>query len=825
MRRLLLSLLLASFLILLPAAAQDAPLAPEEIRGEVVYIPYPVPLTLDGDLSDWAGVPWVTVDRGTQLSPDPANNGSFRFALASDGDRTLFVAMTSVDGVIVTGQHGPDFWNEDSLEFYLNLTGDFGADAYDSGIFQVNINPGDIGLADPAAVTLSGTNATSSGTRALVFATPDGWGFEAAVPLPFSPSHGLEIGLQAHANGSNEGSRSVKLIWSNADTADASYNTPSVFGRGLFFSIGSDDIPQPSVVIEEVPLPFIAVNQTGYAPSAIKIAVYPYASTANGTAFTLVDTATNASVYAGFTAPGFLDDASGDTVSLIDFSAFTTPGTYILRVNDAVSVPFRIASGLYAPLAIDALRYFYLNRSGIELTADHAGQPYARPAGHLTDNAVTCFNGTDAAGRTWPGCDYRLDASGGWYDAGDYGKYVVNAGISAWTLLNLYERFPDAVPDSALNIPESGDGIPDVLSEARWEVDWMLRMQIPAGQPNAGLVHHKLHGLQWDGLPQLPAPDFDVNDPARGRYLMPVSTAATLNLAAVAAQCARIWRDIDPAFADRCLTAAVTAYDAAIQSPGLYYDPQVPGNGGGPYDDQNLADEFFWAAAELLSTTGERLYLNGVLANVEVMEPAGFEAGQQDSLYWGDVTLLALIRLATGENIPADIQADARTYLLSVAGHSAAQLSREGYRTPLADYAWGSNSDALNKALVMAYAYDLTADPVYRDAVILTMDWILGRNALNFSFVSGYGTHAMQHPHHRVWADSPNGVYPPVPPGALAGGPNSNPSDTPAMNPEVAGQPRAKRYIDHIDSYSTNEVAINWNAPLAWVAAWLNQME
>lgn len=819
-------LLVCLFLLcLMPAAAQDT-LVPEEIPGEVVYIAFPVPLTLDGDLSDWAGVPFITVDRGLMLSPDPANNGSFQFALASDGTQ-LFIAMTVVDGALITGQHGGDYWNEDSLEFYLNLSGDFGATGYDAGIFQVNINPGDIGNSDPAAVTLTGTNAHSSNTQAFVFETEDGWGFEAVVPLPFTPEHGSEVGVQAHANGSNEGDRTVKLIWSNADTSDTSYSNPRVFGRGLFFEIGRTDIPEPSVVVEEVQVPFIAVNQHGYAPNSTKYAIYPYASTGYGTAFLLVDAETGANVYAGTMRTGKLDDASGDIVSLIDFSAFTTPGTYVIRVNDAVSVPFRIAEGLYAPLTVDALRYFYLNRSGIELDAAHAGEAYARSAGHLTDNNVTCYSGTDTAGRTWDGCDYRLDASGGWYDAGDFGKYVVNGGITAWTLLNLYEHLPSAVPDGALNIPESGDGTPDVLSEARWEVDWMLRMQVPDGQPNAGLVHHKLHGLQWDGLPALPPTDPDVDAPDRGRYLMPVSTAATLNVAAVGAQCARVFRPFDAEFADRCLAAAVKAYDAAIQNPSLFHDGQIPGNGGGPYDDQSLTDEFLWAAAELYVTTGEDVYREAVLANREFADARTlYVSGVQDGMYWADVTLPALIALATGDNVQDDIKATAREYLIEVGSHSLRTLLNEGYRTPLADYAWGSNSDALNKALIMAYMYDFTGDAAYKTAVGEVMDWILGRNALNVSFISGYGTHSMEHPHHRVWADTPDGRFPPPPPGAIAGGPNSNPSD-PATQaaPEVVSQPRAKRYIDHIDSYSTNEVAINWNAPLSWVSAWLQVRE
>jgi endoglucanase len=137
-------------------------------------------------------------------------------------------------------------------------------------------------------------------------------------------------------------------------------------------------------------------------------------------------------------------------------------------------------------------------------------------------------------------------------------------------------------------------------------------------------------------------------------------------------------------------------------------------------------------------------------------------------------------------------------------------------------YSWGSNANLLNNAVVMAYAHRLTGDARYLDAVVQSMDYILGRNGLNFSFVSGYGTHTMQHPHHRFWAGRPGSGFPNVPPGVVAGGPNANPSDPEAMAPDIAGSAPAKRYIDDIGSWSTNEVTINWNAPLAWVAAFLD---
>ncbi|MCC6803744.1 MAG: glycoside hydrolase family 9 protein [Anaerolineae bacterium] len=566
------------------------------------------------------------------------------------------------------------------------------------------------------------------------------------------------------------------------------------------------------------PAEFVSVNQTGYFPNGVKIAVYPTEQETSQTfEWLLVDEASGATVASGQTQPGFRDMASGDFVRLIDFSGVTAPGRYVMKVGGASSVPFTIGSDIYESLAVDALRYFYLNRSGIELDPQHAGQ-WARPDGHPGDHSVTCFRGLDSSGRFWEGCDYTIDASGGWYDAGDYGKYVVNGGISVWQLMNSYEFNPAAFGDGALNIPESGDGFPDILDEARWEVEFLMAMQVPDGQPQAGMAFHKLHSLKWDAMPISPMRSI------QERFLMPPSTAATLNLAAAAAQCARLWRELDAPFADRCLTAAERAWQAANDNPIFTYG-SIPGNavGGGDYGDGNVEDEFFWAAAELYVTTGEQAYHDYLAASPYF---AGqFAEGQETALTWGDVGIAGTLTLALhAERLSADEQTTVRDLLIRIADHYAAVTAGEGYRVamPPTGYSWGNNSYLLNNGMVMAYAYRLTGDARYLDAAVETMDYVLGRNGLNFSFVAGYGTYAMRHPHHRFWADRPAIHYPPVAPGSLAGGPNARPADPPSQAPEIASRPTAKRYIDDIGSYSTNEVAINWNASLAWVAAFLD---
>ncbi|MDM7856050.1 glycoside hydrolase family 9 protein [Cellulomonas alba] len=524
----------------------------------------------------------------------------------------------------------------------------------------------------------------------------------------------------------------------------------------------------------------------------------------------------------GGSTPRGHDPSAGLDVHVLDVPT-PAPGTgYRLAADGDTSDEFAVGDDLYAGLADDALRFFHLQRSGVEIGPDVAGPAYARPAGHRGahpnrgDTAVPCLPAGHAV--TPDGVDlyegwtdsHVLDVSGGWYDAGDQGKYVVNGGIAVAQLLAVAERL-------ARRGRADSPFARRVRAEARWELEWLLRMQVPAGHRHAGMAHHKVVDERWTPLPTLPHLD------PQPRYLHRPSTAATLNLAAAAAQGARVLATDDPDLAQRLLAAARVAYAAALETPDLLAPDTnaLADAGGGPYDDTDVDDERGWAAAELLLTTGEAAYAEDLRGN------PWFVGGTRDPwavLDWQWTGALPLMQLALAPGVPALPEQDAVRAAVAQAADRwlAAQRAQpfgHPYAPPDGRYAWGSNGRLLTNLTVLAAAYDVTRDPRYRDGVAEGIDYLLGRNALGLSYVTGYGTRYAAHQHSRWYAHQLDPRLPPPPPGTVAGGPNSDVPD-PVAAP-LSGRAAQLCYVDDIGSYGTNELTINWNAPLVQVAAFL----
>ncbi len=597
------------------------------------------------------------------------------------------------------------------------------------------------------------------------------------------------------------------------------------------------------------PTNVVRLNQEGFFPNAEKTATVVSTST-TPINWQLVNSAGSAVLTGKSTVKGS-DHSSGDNVHIIDFSSYKTVGTGykivtdvpVTKTGDNESMKFNISNDIYTQMKYDSMKYFYHNRSAIPIQMPYCDQSqWARPAGHTSDILAPDPSKDYKA-------SYTLDVTGGWYDAGDHGKYVVNGGIATWTVMNAYERAlylgdTSVAPfkDGSLNIPESGNGYPDMLDEARYNLKTLLNMQVPAGNELAGMAHHKAHDERWTALATRPDQD------TMKRWLQPPSTAATLNLAAMAAQGSRLWKQYDSAFAAKCLTAAETAWDAAVAHPTIYA-PMEQTTGGGAYGDNYVLDDFYWAACELYATTGSDKYLNYIKSSKHYLEmPTELTGGEDNGLTgafdWGNTAGMGTITLALVPNkLPATDVAKAKANIQAAADKFISIENAQGYGVPIEEkvisspfdqsvvsgFPWGSNSFVVNEAIVMSYAYEFSKDASnkknnkYINGALTAMDYILGRNPNVQTFVTGYGDNPLENPHHRFWSYQADNSFPKPPAGCLSGGPNSGLQD-----PWVKGsgwQPGVRApelcYMDNIESWSTNEITINWNAPLAWISSYL----
>ena len=531
----------------------------------------------------------------------------------------------------------------------------------------------------------------------------------------------------------------------------------------------------------------ILVDQLGYRPDDPK---HAFIRENHGAAFEVWNTVTDEKAYAGkIRTVGTPDLSTGDAVFDIDFSGLTAPGTYQLRIpgTQVRSAPFRIGADVYNTVAMATLESFYYQRCGIDL---RNGTAWNHPGCHLNDAVLY-----DDPSR-------HRDVTGGWHDAGDYGKFTVTAAVSAAFLLYLYELQPGKFTDRQLNIPEAGNGIPDILDEARWELQWLLKMQSEDGG-----VYHKVSTKKWTGE-YLPQDDPDV------RYIFPVSSAATGSFSAVSALGARVFARWDKQFAFTLLRASIAGWKylenhRTIVPAGGFRNPE--GVEGGEYGDQRDEDERLWASVELFRTTGNDDYRRYFLANYE---RAG---GLAHTVSWGEVQNFAYssyLKLPMNES---DFRARSwiMAGLLTLCDNLLKRVEMNGYRCVLNpdEYYWGSNSVAAGYAFDLIQGYEATKQARYLDAAVDQLHYLLGRNTFNISFVTGVGANPVRHPYHQF--SMKLHVADPVP-GLLAGGPNRFSK----LHGATLSQYPARCYEDDAKNYFVNEVAINYTAPLAFLAGY-----
>lgn len=519
----------------------------------------------------------------------------------------------------------------------------------------------------------------------------------------------------------------------------------------------------------------IRLNTIGYLPNAPKVA----SIAAQCQSFRVLNATDGSIVMEGQVDGPVANPDTAEQIYLADFSAIRGPGSYLLEVSGVGRSPaFRVDEDVYVQPFYLVVRGMYLWRCGTAVRAEYNGQVFEHGPCHLQDAWLDLIIREHV----------RKDGTKGWHDAGDYNKYVVNAGVTLGCMFRAWEDFA-AIRDFVLDIPESGGALPDFLAEIKWELDWLLTMQ-----DKDGSVFHKLSTKEFGPfiLPEQETAD---------RYFVPWSSAATADFVAIMAAASRYFRPYDPNYADKCLEAALKSY-AFLKARPQNYDPQMRGVNTGAYTTKD-SDDRLWAAAELWEATGDQ----EVLADLEARIRA-IGAKVDVDFDWGTVSNLGLITYLNSQRPGKDnaLCQQVSSNLIATADQIVQTARSHGYARPLGSrYYWGCNGGVARQTVVLMAAYRLDPRPQYRQTCLDAINHLFGRNCHGRSYVTGLGHMPPMNPHdRRSGGDKVRDPWP----GYLVGGPWPNASD----------------WNDVQEDYRTNEIAINWNAALIYaLAAFLPQ--
>lgn len=539
----------------------------------------------------------------------------------------------------------------------------------------------------------------------------------------------------------------------------------------------------------------IFVNKAGYMVESVKYVYF----TIQSDSFFVIDKNDSRIVYKNsLELINQNDPSTGLLIYRGNFSDLKTTGDYYItgKQSNSSSV-FKISDSVFKDLFEKSVKSFYFQRCGTALFNANAGI-YQHPLCHRFDSFFHVS--TDTSG-------FKL-STGGWHDAGDFGKYVVNAGITTGTLLLAFEMYPEFFSSDQINIPESGNGIPDLLDEIKFELDWLISMQSLSGGVYTKVSTEKFPGFI---MPQ--------NDNST-RYIYEISSTATGNFAAVMAMAFRVFKNFDSNFAANCLGYARKAWSYLEKNPGIvpfggFKNPI--GTNTGEYGDNNDTDERLWAAVELFRSTGETVYENYINNNYK---KRGIFT---NAMNWQNVNSFAQLSFLINnvQQGTSPILNEIRNGLLNYCNSIINVQNLNGFNVAMSpgDYNWGSNSEVLNRAILLTASYRLTGNQLYLNGALSQLNYILGINAHNISFVTGVGDKSPMKPHHRQ--SIADGITEPVP-GLLVGGPDQYLSDNVLVSRFNSSTPPALCYADDENSYASNEVAINWNAPLVFVSGFFN---
>lgn len=533
--------------------------------------------------------------------------------------------------------------------------------------------------------------------------------------------------------------------------------------------------------VEPLPDPIaIKVNQIGYKTEETKKVVIT--SDKPVSEFNVCKTSDDSVVFTGKFGSDAMESPSGDGNAYTgDFTEFKEPGEYYIKAEGFDnSYPFTIADDVYEDATAASVKMLYLQRCGCETTSELAGD-FAHGVCHNTDARIY-------------GTEDFIEVSGGWHDAGDYGRYIVAGAKTVEDLLLSYEESEGARGDD-YGIPESGNGIPDILDEAKYELDFMLKMQNEEGG-----VYHKVTCAVF------PENSVKPDEETEELIVCPVSATATGAFAAVTAKASIIYKDIDAEFAKNCLEASKKAYT-------YFFEHQYDNRNGfvnpediatGEYPDTKNTDEGIWAAVELYIATNDSVYAE----KIKELSTSPFKTG----LGWADVGTYAMYEYLKSDCAKdEEVNESFKNSIIEMAGKSLEKSKEDPFASSLRSYPWGSNMSIANAGMLYKMAYDITGDEEYLNYSKAQLDYLFGINPMGYCYLTGYGTLKPEHVHHR-----PSAAAGKTMPGMLVGGPNSAPSD-PYGATVLADRIGGMCYVDNDSAFSVNEITIYWNSPMIYL--------
>ncbi len=527
-------------------------------------------------------------------------------------------------------------------------------------------------------------------------------------------------------------------------------------------------------------------NQVGYIDSMPKTAYL----TGSADSFSIVKINGGRTVFTGIPDFPVSDIASGDSVSKIDFSGLTECGEFYIRAGMKRSCPFTISKAPYKKLKNSLLKGLYFNRCS-PLDSRFAGE-YAHGSCH--NKLIPLFENPSI----------KLDVTGGWHDSGGYGKYTVCTCITLGHLLYAYKLFPESFAES-VDIPESGNGLPDILNECRIGLEWLMKMQ-----SRDGGVYHKI-------APMTATPIVMPENDDTQRYIFPKSHQASTCFCAVTSLASRIYEPFDKEFSQKLHEASINAWIWLMNNPDyqpFVNPPTTVISAAGDFFDNNNDDDMFWAVCELYQTTGDEVFHDRVKELCGKTNITGFL--NRDNGGFG------VLSYVFGERAKDEFTEQTMLFRFRTRADSLCSLARwSGYGTAKdeEDYIRGSNMYSMTDSMLLIASYKIFGYETYLNTAYEQLGYVLGKNAMGMCFVTGFGTESVKRPHHRP--SEADDVEEPVP-GLLVCGPNKRSQDkfTKWNIPSEASP--AKCYYDIVYSFSTNEATIYCNSAAVFTAAYFD---